>query len=102
VDFYLSQADIHRVIGASGFKFLAWAGPERGSFDNLTLEKAREKARTLREGVHQKPEDGGPVDPLWTKSYPRKGVPRVPFRQRGQQAAAVLPRVTGGRDSNFA
>jgi len=26
VDFYLGQADIHRVTGASRVKFLAWAG----------------------------------------------------------------------------
>ena len=54
-----------------------------GSFDNLTLEKAREKARTLREGVHQKPEDGGPVDPLHERQAAeiRQGIKELTFRQ---------------------
>lgn len=35
-----------------------------GSFDDIGLADAREKARQLRALVHRKPEDGGPLDPL--------------------------------------
>jgi hypothetical protein len=35
-----------------------------GSFDDVSLEEAREKARMLRKGIHRKPEDGGAIDPL--------------------------------------
>jgi len=35
-----------------------------GSVADIGLAAAREKARRLRELVHRKPEDGGPVDPL--------------------------------------
>lgn len=35
-----------------------------GSFDDVGLAEAREKARQYRAMVHRKPEDGGPLDPL--------------------------------------
>ena len=35
-----------------------------GSFDLLSLAEAREAALLLRKRVHQKPEHGGPIDPL--------------------------------------
>jgi integrase len=35
-----------------------------GSFDDVGLAEAREAARLCRARVHQKPENGGPVDPL--------------------------------------
>ena len=35
-----------------------------GSFDDVGLAEACEKARQYRAMVHRKPEDGGPLDPL--------------------------------------
>ena len=35
-----------------------------GSFDTIALTEARELARQYRARVHQKPEHGGPIDPL--------------------------------------
>ena len=54
-----------------------------GSFGNLTLEEARELARQHRRGVHQKPESGGPVDPLHERQAAEiRGIRVLTFRRR--------------------
>ena len=35
-----------------------------GSYDDITLDQARDKSAAIRKQVHRKPEDGGPIDPL--------------------------------------
>src|SRR5262250_1176358 len=80
-----------------------------GSFGNVTLEEARELARQHRRRVHQKPESGGPVDPLHERQAaeiragPRADVPaggrRLSGRQQGfvekRKAPSAMEKYTG-------
>ena len=61
-----------------------------GSFGNLTLEEARELARQHRRGVHQKPESGGPVDPLHERQAAEiRGIRELTFRQAADDYLAA-------------
>jgi hypothetical protein len=62
-----------------------------GSFGNVTLEEARELARQHRRGVHQKPESGGPVDPLHERQAAeiRRGIRELTFRQAADDYLAA-------------
>src|SRR6516225_1966666 len=61
-----------------------------GSFGNLTLEEARELARQHRRGVQQKPESGGPVDPLHERQAAEiRGIREVTFRQAADDYLAA-------------
>ena len=66
-----------------------------GSFDDVSLEQARELARQYRAQVHRKAEHGGPINPLHERHVAeiRQTIHELTFRQ------AADDYLTANRDS---